>query len=216
MKVVEIFESIDGEGIRAGFPVTFIRLHGCNLNCSYCDSRYACVGDGYNDLYIEDILQKVEQLGHKRITLTGGEPLIHPDVKLLITELLNSGYYLNIETNGSVDISPYAKKRSVIITLDYKSPSSGMEDKMLLDNLKLLRKTDVLKFVVGTEEDLQKAKNIIKQYELEGKCHIYLSPIFGDIEPKRLVEFILAEHLELVRVQLQMHKFIWDPDMKGV
>ena len=215
MKVVEIFESIDGEGIRAGFPVTFIRLHGCNLNCSYCDSRYTC-DEGYEEMYIEDILDVVEDYGHKRVTLTGGEPLIHPDVRLLIQELLNNGYYLNIETNGSVDISPYAKKRNLIVTLDYKSPSSGMEDKMWLDNLTLLRKTDVLKFVVGTEEDLAKAKEIIMQYELEGKCHIYLSPIFDMIEPKRLVEFVLEEHLELVRVQLQLHKFIWDPNMKGV
>lgn len=216
MKVVEIFESIDGEGIRVGLPVTFIRLHGCNLRCSYCDSLYACDGDNYTEMSIEDILKKVKELNHKLITLTGGEPLIHPDVQYLIYALSKAGYLINIETNGAVDIKPVIKKRGMIVTLDYKCPSSKMESKMILDNLTLLRKSDVLKFVVGSKEDLEKAKEVILKYELQGKCNIYFSPVFGNIEPREIVEFILENHLEKVRMQLQIHKFIWDPDKRGV
>ena len=216
MKVVEIFESIDGEGIRVGFPVTFIRLYGCNLKCSYCDSRYACEGDNYQNLAIEDILSKVHELGHQLITLTGGEPLIHKDVQFLISALIAEGYKVNIETDGAVDISSVCKKRQIIITLDYKCPSSGMENRMILENLDLLRKQDVLKFVVGSDADLEKAKEIIINHNLEYKCNIYFSPVFGSIDPKRIVEFILAERLDGVRMQLQIHKFIWSPDTKGV
>lgn len=214
MKVVEIFESIDGEGIRVGFPVTFIRLYGCNLNCSYCDSRYACEEKEYTEMSIDEIMHQVAVLDHRMVTLTGGEPLIHPDVKYLIQELKVKSYKVNIETNGAVDISPYSKKRNILITMDYKCPSSGMEDKMILDNLPLLTSKDVLKFVVGTQEDLKKAKSIIEEYDLD--CNIYFSPVFGSIEPREIVEFILKEHLDGVRMQLQIHKFIWEPDRRGV
>ena len=216
MKVVEIFESIDGEGIRTGLPVTFIRLFGCNLRCSYCDTMYALEGKNYTEMAIEDIMNKVKQLNHKAITLTGGEPLIHKDVSLLIRELTSQNYRVNIETNGAVDISPYVGKRNTIITLDYKCPSSGMEDKMLLDNLNLVKIKDVVKFVVGSKEDLEKTKKIIWDYELQAKTNVFISPIFGEIEPKEIVEFMLANHLDNVKVQLQLHKMIWDPNMKGV
>lgn len=215
MKVVEIFESIDGEGIRAGFPVTFIRLHGCNLHCSYCDSRYACEGTDYKEMAIEDIMLKVRNFGHSFITLTGGEPLIHPDVSYLIGALKKEKYKVNIETNGSVDLSSFSCY-GVMLTMDYKCPSSGMEDKMVFFNLKLLRNKDVLKFVVGSEEDLLKAKKVILEEYLQGKCNIFFSPVFGKIEPSRIVEFILENHLDGVRLQLQMHKYVWEPDKRGV
>ena len=215
MKVVEIFESIDGEGIRAGYPVTFIRLHGCNLNCSYCDSRYACEGNDYKEMAIEEIMTEVRELGHTFITLTGGEPLIHPDVSYLIGALKSEKYKVNIETNGAVDLGNISRW-GVIITLDYKCPSSGMEDKMLLSNFPMLRNKDVLKFVVGSKEDLVKAKNVILEHDLQGQCNIFFSPVFGKIEPREIVEFILKNHLEGVRVQLQLHKYIWNPDKRGV
>ena len=216
MKVVEIFESIDGEGIRVGLPVTFIRLYGCNLKCSYCDSQYACCGGDYKEMSIDEILNEVADLGHNRITLTGGEPLIHPDVKYLLRALWDKKYEVNIETNGAVDIRNIPRRAKTIITLDYKCPSSGMEDKMLLSNLNLLRKTDVLKFVVGSIEDLNKAKDILSEYDLYHRCNIYFSPVFGNIEPKEIVEFLLRNKLETVRIQLQLHKFIWEPDKRGV
>lgn len=215
MKVVEIFESIDGEGIFAGYPATFIRLYGCNLNCSYCDSRYACEGNVYQNLTVSAIVEMAKGFGHKHITLTGGEPLIHNNVLSLIKKLQRAGFVVNIETDGAVDIVPFINRRS-IFTLDYKCPSSGMENRMILTNLKALREKDVLKFVVGTHEDLQKAKEIIEEYHLQGYCNIFISPVFGRIEPKEIVEFLLENHLDEVRVQLQIHKFIWDPNMKGV
>lgn len=218
MKVVEIFESIDGEGIRAGFPVTFIRLYGCNLNCSYCDSRYACENNMYTEMSISDILKVIREYGHKRITLTGGEPLLHEGVSELIDDLIYHRYEVNIETNGSVDIHDYGltSNPQLILTVDYKCPSSGMENKMLLNNLSYLHEKDVLKFVVGTQEDLHRAKDIITNYDMSGQCNIYFSPVFGSIEPKDIVKFILDNKLEDVKVQLQLHKFIWNPEMRGV
>lgn len=215
MRVVEIFESIDGEGIFTGCPVTFIRLYGCNLRCSYCDSRYACEGNEYSEMTINSILSKVKEFGHKHVTLTGGEPLIHKDVAILIEKLVKAKYELNIETDGAVSITPFIRSQ-LIFTLDYKCPSSGMEDMMILSNLKTLREKDVLKFVVGSKQDLETMKRVVEEYHLQGYCNIFVSPVFGKIEPKELVEFVLANHLEGVRVQLQIHKFIWDPDMKGV
>ena len=213
MRVVEIFKSIDGEGIRAGFPVTFIRLAGCNLKCSYCDSQYACQGVlGYPDMSIEQIVRKVYELGCKRITLTGGEPLIHEDVTKLIYVLRNLDFKVNIETNGSQDIRPYVKCKDIIITLDYKCPTSGMESKMALYNLPCLRKTDVLKFVVGSKEDLDVCKRISKFT----RAQVFISPVFGKIEPKEIVEYMLENDMDNCRIQLQLHKYIWDPNERGV
>ena len=221
MRVSEIFESIDGEGIRVGYPVTFIRLFGCNLRCSYCDSRYACEGNDYTEMDIADVVDKVIDFGHNKVTLTGGEPLIHRDVKYLIKELLDRGYELNIETDGAVplyNIGPMTKAnwKRCIITLDYKCPSSGMEDKMLISNFEMLTKNDVLKFVVGSDEDLKRAKQVIEENQLAGKCNIYFSPVFGNIEGKQIVEFLLENKMDYARVQLQLHKFIWNPEMRGV
>ena len=219
MRVVEIFESIDGEGIFTGCPATFIRLYGCNLHCSYCDSRYACEGGEFTEMTIEEVLDKVKGFDHKHVTLTGGEPLIHTGVLQLIQALMRAKFYVNVETDGAVDIFPYritCNPRNLIFTLDYKCPSSGMEDRMILSNLKLLREQDVLKFVVGSQEDLEAANNIIHKYQLQGYCNIFISPVFGKIEPVEIVNYILKNHLEGVRVQLQMHKFIWNPDERGV
>jgi 7-carboxy-7-deazaguanine synthase len=212
MKVVEIFKSIDGEGIRAGFPATFIRLVGCNLRCSYCDTRYSYENPEYEELTVDQIVKCVSDLHCHRITLTGGEPLIHDDVDKLITVLTDNGYEVNIETNGSVDIYPYIYNPNIILTVDYKCPSSGMESKMLLNNIKYLRFTDVLKFVVGTQEDLDKCRFISQR-----TCaNVYVSPVFGQIQPKDIVDYILTNELNNCRVQLQLHKYIWDPQERGV
>lgn len=214
MKVVEIFKSIDGEGIRAGFPVTFIRLAGCNLNCSYCDSRYACDWEekDVTEMTPEEIYKDVYKKGNRKITLTGGEPLIHEDVNILIALLTDNGFYVNIETNGSVDIIPYTKSSKILITMDYKCPSSGMSDMMLLKNLEELRKKDVLKFVVGSKADLDCCRDMIKYTEAQ----IFISPVFGKIEPKQIVEYMLEHDMQECRIQLQLHKFIWNPDERGV
>lgn len=214
MKVVEIFKSIEGEGKRAGLPATFIRLYGCNLNCSYCDTRYGCEGNTYTSLTLSEILYKVEELDCKNVTITGGEPLIHEGVYGLISALLENNYNINIETNGSKKITEIPRTPKVFITMDYKCPSSGMEYTMEEQNLFYLRSCDVLKFVVGTDEDLEQARKIINIYE--PACEIYFSPVFGEIEPEKIVNFVISNKLNNCKVQLQLHKIIWDPDKRGV
>lgn len=214
MKVVEIFKSIDGEGKRAGLPTVFIRLFGCNLKCSYCDTRYGCEGTDYKVMSIPYILDTLDRYKTKSVTITGGEPLIHPGIKQLVELLLHNGYWVNIETNGSQYIGHLPANPNVFVTMDYKCPSSGMEDSMCLENLHTLSSTDVLKFVVGSQEDLITALSILEEYC--PKAQIYFSPVFGKIEPSAIVDFILDHKLNNCKVQLQMHKYIWDPNKRGV
>lgn len=214
MKVVEIFKSIDGEGKRAGLPTTFIRLYGCNLNCSYCDTRYGCEEDNYDVRSVDSIMDTVRRFGIPSVTITGGEPLIHPGIHKLINTLLEAGYWVNIETNGSVYIGQFPKHKNLFFTMDYKSPSSGMEKRMILENLSFLTSEDVLKFVVGSTEDLDRSLEILEQYQ--PNCQIYFSPVFEKIEPRLIVEFILKHKLNDCKVQVQLHKIIWDPKERGV
>lgn len=213
MKVVEIFKSIDGEGKRAGLPTTFIRLHGCNLSCSYCDSKYACIGDEYTEMTVEQITQSVLDLGVNSVTVTGGEPLIHDDIKCLLENLNYFGFDVNVETNGSQNISIH-RFPGVWFTVDYKCPTSNMTDQMnpyLFEHQ--LRSNDVLKFVVGSEEDMNVALQVIEKYR--PNCSIYFSPVFG-FDTKKIVEFMMEHELYHCKVQLQLHKYIWDKDMRGV
>lgn len=216
MIVNEIFYSIDGEGIRTGELAVFIRLAGCNLNCSYCDTRYAIKRNLGTKMTINEILDEVKKYNCRNITLTGGEPLIHSQVKELITELINNNYKVNIETNGAVDITSYLEK--CLITMDYKLPSSNMEKYMKLDNLEKLTDNDVLKFVTE-ESDFDVIKKVLTNYKI--KSYIYISPIFGKIEPERIVDFIKqlndsGINTEKIRVQVQLHKVIWNPEKRGV
>lgn len=219
MRVVEIFDSIDGEGIRAGELATFIRLAGCNLRCTYCDTSYALKYCDGKETTQDDVLKTVAEIGNRNITLTGGEPLLTKHGIELVHALSTAGYSVNIETNGSIDITPVLIERT-IVTMDYKTPSSGVEDAMLLDNLQRLRGCDVLKFVAG-ESDLPRIKEILTNHYPVQSPYIYLSPVFGKIKPERLVEFLkeLREagiNTKKARVQLQMHKYIWNPSKKGV
>lgn len=214
MKVVEIFKSIDGEGKRAGLPTTFIRLFGCNLNCSYCDTRYGCEGDNYEIMSIRNILDRLELYGTNSVTITGGEPLIHPGINQLIDLLAREGYWVNIETNGSQYIGHLPANPNVFVTMDYKCPCSGMQDKMCLANLRKLSIKDVLKFVVGSPADLVCALIILEKYK--PSAQVYFSPVFGEIDPATIVDFILDNKLNNCKVQLQMHKIIWEPNKRGV
>lgn len=216
MKVNEIFSSIDGEGIRAGELATFIRLAGCNLRCNYCDTKYALAQDSGKEMTVSEILEKVNEFNVKNITLTGGEPLIHKDIEKLIYKLIKNGYKVNIETNGSVDIEKFLNK--CLITMDYKCPSSLMENTMMLENLEKLTENDVLKFVIR-KEDFNTVEKILREYKL--KSYIYISPVFNEIEMADIVEFMKKcnfndINMSKVRLQLQLHKIIWSPDMKGV
>jgi 7-carboxy-7-deazaguanine synthase len=214
MKVVEIFKSIEGEGRRAGLPAVFIRLYGCNLNCTYCDTRYGCEGGDYELLTIPEILDRVEDLNCKNVTITGGEPLLQGDLKGLISELLKRNYWINIETNGSLEINDLPCNAECFLTMDYKCPSSGMESSMNINNFLFLDSADVLKFVVGTQEDLDRAYDIIKKFNPEAQ--IYFSPVFGKMNPEKIVDFIISKGLNNCKVQLQLHKIIWDPNKRGV
>lgn len=218
-KVVEIFESINGEGRRVGQLAIFIRLQKCNLNCSYYDTRWANGDDAPYTLMSEDeIYDRILKSGIKNITLTGGEPLLHKDVEILLEKIGNNpNLSLEIETNGSIELEKFSKlKNPPLFTMDYKLPSSKMENKMCLDNFKYLTSKDTVKFVVGTIEDLKKAKEIIERYSLIGKCAVYFSPVFNSIDPVEIVEFMKENRLNGVNLQLQIHKFIWDPESKGV
>lgn len=226
MKVVEIFKSIEGEGLRSGYLSTFIRLYGCNLNCSYCDTQYACKGDGYEEMDIQTILHKVEALRVKRVTLTGGEPLIHDDIVMLIYHLLEEGYKVNIETNGSITIKDIVNKLgttntnlpNLMFTVDYKCQDSGMNDRMDPYNFSEAWYNTVYKFVVSSEDDLLEMLDMIEHYPALycGFHEIYVSPVFGKIEPQTIVEFLLEHNIQNVRLQLQLHKQIWDPETRGV
>lgn len=222
MKVVEKFISINGEGKRAGELAVFIRFKGCNLRCSYCDTLWALEQDcPFQEETPEEITQYILNNRIKNVTLTGGEPLIQPDIKKLIQLILDSdsNIRLEIETNGAVLIKDYRVEDSsrLSFTMDYKLPSSGFEKSMKLDNFQYLTKNDSVKFVSGSLEDLSKAKSIIDKYDLINKgITIFISPVFGKIELISIVDFMKENNMNDVRMQIQMHKVIWHPDTRGV
>ena len=213
MKVNEIFYSIEGEGRRAGMPCVFIRLFGCNLNCSYCDTRYSCSGEDYTEMSVEEILKRVKKYDCPNVTVTGGEPLIHKDINTLLEELSAKDYQVNVETNGSI-VPANNNDSNIFYTVDYKTYSSGMTDKMNPKTFSTMSIFDVLKFVVGSREDLDQAYEFVKNNNII--ADIYVSPIFGQIEPKEIVEYLKEHHLNFWKVQLQLHKYIWEPQKRGV
>lgn len=211
MKVSEIFASIQGESTYAGVPCTFIRLTGCNLRCSYCDTAYAY--DKGTELKEEEIIDKAKNFGLKTVEITGGEPLLQEGVPGLIKRLLDDNYEVLVETNGSRDIS-IIDKRAVII-MDIKTPGSNMAGEMMLSTLEYLKPEDELKFVITSREDYVWATNFIKDYALLLKCKVLFAPAFGLLEPRYLARWIIDDRLE-VRLNLQLHKYIYDPDIRGV
>ncbi len=217
-KVAEKFVSINGEGPRAGELAVFLRFCGCNLDCGYCDTRWANTADvKYELVSAEELVEYVKSTGVKNVTLTGGEPLLQADIAHLIKLLGEAGAEVEIETNGSVplkNIVSLAPRPAV--TADYKLPSSGMEKYMLTENFSYLTLQDAVKFVVGDMCDLARAEEIINGYGLKEKCRIYFSPVFGKIKPVEITEFMKERKLNGVRLQLQLHKIIWEPDMRGV
>ena len=218
-KVAEIFTSINGEGTRAGQTAVFVRFTGCNLNCSYCDTKWANEPNAeYKLMTDREILSRIKETGIKNVTLTGGEPLLREGIHELLKEIAKDGFLqAEIETNGSIDLKPFCDiENRPSFTMDYKLPSSGMEKHMCLENFEILEKKDTVKFVSGSIEDLKKALEIIRKYDLSRRCHVYISPVFGSIEPAKIVDFMVENKLNDVNLQLQLHKFIWDPNMRGV
>lgn len=218
MKVVEKFISINGEGTRAGELAVFIRFQGCNLRCSYCDTMWANEPDcPYESMTPEQVDAYVRSTGITNVTLTGGEPLLQKELPALLALLLRDGTLrVEIETNGAVHLAPFCGKYRPVFTMDYKLPSSGCEGGMKPENLELLAPEDTVKFVSGSLADLERALEIIQKYDLTNRCHVYLSPVFGSIQPADMVSYMMAHHMNEVRLQIQMHKVIWDPNKRGV
>lgn len=218
-KVVEMFVSINGEGRCCGELSVFVRFAGCNLDCSYCDTSWANLeSTKYQILTEQEIYGYIKSTKVSNVTLTGGEPLIQDDIATLL-DLLSNDPALNveIETNGSVDINPFTTiSPRLSFTLDYKVKSSHMESFMNLENYSFLKPKDTVKFVVGDLNDLIKTKSIIDQFDLGSKCNVHLSCIYGNISFAQIVDFMKDHKMNGVRLQPQLHKIIWDPNLRGV
>lgn len=250
MNVIEIFSSIDGEGSRQGLLTTFLRLHDCNIRCSYCDTTYSYgIDSTFTEMTVQEVADAIESLGNHRITITGGEPLLQEAAVVELIDELNrrksaklsaklednqyidensttsntlsedgqtiackSPYDFNIETNGT--IVPSFHRDNVWFTYDYKTPSSLAEESMDLDIFKVSTRQDLIKFVVGSVEDLDCMRRIINEHPT--KAQIYVSPVWGKIEAASIIDYMKTYNLQNVRFQLQIHKFVWDPDAKGV
>lgn len=211
LKVNEIFYSIQGESTYAGLPCVFIRLTYCNLRCTYCDTEYAFY-EG-KDMSIDEIINEIKKYNCKLVEVTGGEPLFQEKSIELLRRLCDEGYKVLLETSGSISIEKVDKR--VTIIMDLKTPSSKMMKKNLYSNIDLLKPDDELKFVVGTRDDYEWAKEIIQKYNLTNKCKILMGCVFGELSNEELAHWILEDNLP-VRFQIQLHKYIWKPEKKGV
>jgi 7-carboxy-7-deazaguanine synthase len=211
LKINELYLSLQGESSWAGLPCIFVRLSGCNLRCSYCDSSFSYKeGKEYS---IEEIAEKINSYRCKLVEITGGEPLLQENTALLAKSLCDAGYRVLIETNGTIDIGNV--DRRVILIMDIKTPGSGSNESVRWENIKKLKKDDEVKFVLTNKKDYLWAKDIIKQYGLADRASILISVVYGSLEPKEVAQWILDDGLD-VRFQLQLHKYIWDPEKKGV
>jgi 7-carboxy-7-deazaguanine synthase len=211
MRVTEIFHSIQGESSYAGQPCVFVRLTGCPLRCTWCDTAYA-FHEGQDDS-VDDVLAKVHSYGCRLVEVTGGEPLAQPESLPLMARLCDAGYTVLLETSGAIDIAPVDPRVHVI--LDVKCPGSDMTDRMHWPNLSRLAAKDEAKFVLADRADYDWARETLARYDLADRCMVLFSPVFGSLDLRELAEWILADRLP-VRFQLQMHKYIWAPDMRGV
>jgi len=218
-KVVEKFTSVNGEGPLSGQLVVFIRFAGCNLNCSYCDTTWANSSDvSYDFMTSLDIYKYIKSTEIRNVTLTGGEPLLQEGIIELL-EMLSKDkrLHVEIETNGSVPLNEFEiMENPPSFNMDYKLPSSNMEDKMNLNNFACLNYKDTVKFVCGSNEDLQKCKFVIDKYALSHITNVYISPVFGQIDLEKIVDFMKDNKMNDVNLQIQLHKIIWDPNKRGV
>jgi 7-carboxy-7-deazaguanine synthase len=213
LRVNEIFFSIQGESSHAGRPCAFIRLTGCNLRCSYCDTAYAY--DEGSRLEIQEIEREIRSFDCRLVEITGGEPLLQPETLELIKVLLDRHHTVLLETNGSLEIGGVDER--CIRIVDVKCPSSGESDKNRLENLAIITPNDEVKFVIGDREDFAYAKSIISTH-LSGRNGLkppLISPVFGRIDLENLARWILEDHLD-VRLQIQLHKVIWGAEKRGV
>lgn len=211
LRVNEIFYSIQGESTYTGRPCVFVRLTECNLRCRWCDTEYAFY-EG-NALSVEQVLERVRAYKCPLVEITGGEPLLQDDVYPLIDQLLTEGYEVLIETGGSLDVSRLDPR--VVKILDLKAPGSGMDHFNNLDNLQHLDRKDQVKFVVTDRRDYEWAKGMMAEHALPERTQVLFSPVFGELHPREMAEWILADRLP-ARLQIQLHKYLWDPDQRGI
>jgi 7-carboxy-7-deazaguanine synthase len=209
--VNEIFHSIQGESSRAGLPCVFIRLTSCNLRCTYCDTAYAFVEGAARS--VESILEEVRSFCCRLVEVTGGEPLLQEPVHELLTGLCDEGYEVLLETGGSLDIGKVDPRVRRIV--DFKCPGSLMEKKNLWRNVDLLRPTDEVKFVIGDRRDFDWALEEVARHRIAKRCPILFSVVHGRLDPAELASWMLKSGVE-ARLQLQLHKYLWDPETRGV
>lgn len=216
--VTETFVSINGEGRKAGALSCFIRFAGCNLNCNYCDTRWSCdPGAEALRLTAKELALKVRETGIRCVTLTGGEPLLQPEMDSLFREIImTAGAEIEVETNGSVPLREEWFMPGVFFTMDLKCPGSGMADRNCMENLRKLRDLDVVKYVVSGREDLDWMLETAEEYQIPERCTVLVSPVFGRIDPAEIVEYLKEKKVNGIRLQLQLHKVIWDPMARGV
>ena len=211
MRITEIYHSIQGESTYVGLPCVFVRLTGCSLRCSWCDTAYAFHGG--TDMTIDHICEQVPSYDTALVEITGGEPLDQPEVFPLVERLCNEGFEVLIETSGTIDITPLDAKAHVI--MDLKCPASNMDKFVYWENISAIKLKDEIKFVIADRADYDWAVSVIGEYGLSGRCPILFSPVFGTLEPQILSDWVLQDRLK-VRIQLQLHKYIWDPQAQGV
>lgn len=212
LTINEIYQSIQGESTWAGERCVFVRLTFCDLRCSYCDTEYAFY-QGKKQT-VEEIISRVGEFDCPVVEITGGEPLLQKNVLPLMSMLCDAGHIVLLETSGAHDISKVDPRVHRI--MDLKTPGSGEVDRNLWSNIQHLGGQDEVKFVMGSREDYDWSVQKVREFDLTNRCRAVLfSPIFGQIDPRQIVEWILAEKLN-VRFQLQMHKFIWSPTQRGV
>jgi 7-carboxy-7-deazaguanine synthase len=211
IKINEIFFSIQGESSQTGRPCVFVRLTYCNLRCNYCDTEYAFY-EG-KDMSIDEIVQEIEKYKCNLVEITGGEPLVQENVLVLMKILCDKDYMVMLETGGSLPINNIDKRVKII--MDIKTPSSGMEKKNLYQNIDFLKRYDEIKFVIGSREDYRWSREILDKYKLTDKVTVLMSPVFNEIKNVDLASWILKDKLN-VRFQIQLHKYIWQAETRGV
>ena len=213
LKIYEMFTSIQGESTHAGRLCFFIRLAGCNLRCSYCDTKKAQSPDAGSEYSLEEILRKAKESGIRLVEITGGEPMLQNAVPELCNILIGNGFEVLIETNGSVDLSPLpAEVRRII---DWKTPSSGESSRMMDSNFRNLRPHDEVKFVIADRKDYEASLEVMDRFGIASRAAVLFAPVFGRIEPRTLVEWMIADRVP-ARLNLQLHKIVWSPETEGV
>jgi len=209
--VNEIYASIQGESTYAGLPCVFVRLTGCNLRCTWCDSEFSFY-EGTRQT-VEEVVTAVERLGLPLVEVTGGEPLLQPGVHPLMTRLADKGFRVLLETSGSLDISPVDPR--VVRIVDVKCPASGESERNRWENIEHLRPTDELKFVLADRADYEWARACVRERDLASRCTVLFGPVWDRVQPQQLAAWILEDKLS-VRFQVQLHKYVWAPDARGV